>query len=141
MMWHSTCEAGAREGREPGPWAYAAPRLDWEARLDVVIVLEAVDQMHEELKQLEPVGAAVQQRVHRLKGGLAQLEPIVDRVLERAEVDLVHELRLLARLLVQHGQQLRQVVAHRRGLVVRDAVERQQRAATHLDRRGEGGGA
>jgi hypothetical protein len=53
-------------------------------------------------------------------------------VLERAEVHLVDQLGVLRRLAVQVGQQLAQLLADRRRLVVRDAVEREQRAASHL---------
>ena len=51
----------------------------------------------------------------------------------KSKVHLVHELRPLLGLLVEHGEQLGQRVAHGRRLVVRDAVESEQRAAPHLE--------
>ena len=45
----------------------------------------------------------------------------------------MHELGPLLGLLVKHGQQLGQGLAHGRRLVVRDAVEREQRAAPYLE--------
>ena len=82
---------------------------------------------------MERVARLGEESLHRLKGGLAQLEAVVDRVLERAEVDLVDELGALRRLVVEQRQQRRQQRLHGARLVVREAVEREQCVAPHLE--------
>ena len=56
--------------------------------LDVVVILEAILDMSEELKDVQPVNASVKQGVHALKSGLAKVEAIINFVLERSHLNL-----------------------------------------------------
>mmetsp|Transcript_29072 Transcript_29072/g.74801 ORF Transcript_29072/g.74801 Transcript_29072/m.74801 type:complete len:458 (-) Transcript_29072:2687-4060(-) len=102
-------------------------------QLDVAVVLESIDEVLQEGRELEPIGALGEERLHRLEGRLADLEAVVDGVLERAKVHLVDELGPFRGLSVQERQQRRQQLLDGRRLVVREAVEREHRAAAHLE--------
>lgn len=62
--------------------------LESGSDLDVVVVLQAVLHVVEEGEDVDPVQAAVQQRVHALKRGLPQVQPVIHCVFERTHLHL-----------------------------------------------------
>lgn len=62
--------------------------------LDVVVVAQPVLHVPQELEHVEAVQARAQQRVHALERRLAQVQPVVHRVLERAHLDFSDQLFL-----------------------------------------------
>jgi len=52
------------------------------------MVFESILNVAEELEDVDPVDASVQQSVHALKGGLAKIQAIVDLVLEGTHLNL-----------------------------------------------------
>jgi len=52
------------------------------------MVFESVLHVAEELKDVDPVDASVQQSVHAFEGGLAKVQAVVDLVLEGPHLNL-----------------------------------------------------
>ena len=81
--------------------------------------------MLEEGLVVQAVCAGIQQHIHALEGRLAQLQAVVNLVLEGAQVHCADEADIDHRLLEQLRQHRRQLAGHQGGLAVR-------RAAQHL---------
>lgn len=101
--------------------------------LDIWLVNESNKDTVNERKDLDSVSALLKQGVHALECRLANLETIVDAMLEGSHLHNMNQLLHNVRLLVQQWQQLAKNIANQVRLVVGSRVQGRKRQATDVE--------